>query len=55
MKIVRTVSSTANTTVYESTTDDGSATVWLVDVNSEETTYEFNTQSEAETFAASKE
>ena len=54
INIDSTVSDTANTTVYSATYDD-STVMFLVDVKSEETTHEFDTQSEAETFAASKE
>lgn len=54
INIDSTISDTANTTVYSATYDD-STVMFLVDVKSEETTYEFDTQSEAETFAASKE
>lgn len=54
IKINSTISETSNTKVYGATYDD-STVMFLVDVNSEETTYEFDTQSEAETFATSKE
>jgi len=54
ISIDSTISDTANTTVYSATYDD-STVMFLVDDKSEEITHEFDTQSEAETFASSKE